>query len=110
MNLANMMKQAQQMQAKMAQLQDQAAQVEVTGTAGNGAVAIVMTGKGEARSVTLDPALCSADANGEDREMLQDLIVIALNDARAKADALMQDETQKLMGGLNLPAGLKLPF
>ncbi len=106
MNLAGMMKQAQQMQAKMAQLQDQAAQVEVTGTAGNGTVSIVMTGKGEARSVTLDVTLCTAD----DREMLQDLLVVAINDARSKADALMQGETQKLMGGLNLPAGLKLPF
>ena len=106
MNLAGMMKQAQQMQAKMAQLQDQAAQVEVTGTAGNGAVSLVMTGKGEARSVTLDATLCTAD----DREMLQDLLVVAINDARSKADALMQGETQKLMGGLNLPAGLKLPF
>ena len=105
-NLGQMMKQAQEMQAKMAELQARMAHVELTGTAGAGLVSITLNGKGEMRRVTIDPSLAKPD----EVEVLQDLIAAAANDARAKVEARMQEETQQLMGGLGLPPGLKLPF
>lgn len=105
-NLGNLMKQAQQMQTKMAEMQSKLAEMEVSGAAGGGMIQILVNGKGEMRKLKIDPTLCSAD----DVEVLEDLIVAAYNDARAKAEAAMQDEMQKITGGLNLPAGLKLPF
>lgn len=104
MNIALMMKQAQQMQGKMQDLQARLAATECEGTAGGGAVKIVMTGKGNANSIKIDPVAAS------DVEMLEDLIVAAINDAVAKKEALAEAETQKIMGGLNLPPGMKLPF
>lgn len=104
MNIAKMMQQAQAMQSKLADLQSQMASAEVTGTAGNGAVTVVMTGKHEVRKVTIDQSVM------DDKDMLEDLIVAAMNDARQKVEAATQSETEKLMGGMGLPAGLKLPF
>lgn len=108
MNIAQMMKQAQAMQSKLADLQSQMANAEVTGSAGNGAVTVTMTGKGEARKVSIDASVM------DDKDMLEDLLVAALNDARNKIDTATAAETEKLMGGLGLPgglpAGLKLPF
>lgn len=106
MNIAAMMKQAQQMQSKLAAMQETLAAQEFTGTAAGGKVAVTMTGKGEARKVKIDPSLCSAD----DVDMLEDLIAVAINDARTKIDEASAAETQKAMGGMSLPAGLKLPF
>jgi DNA-binding YbaB/EbfC family protein len=105
-NLGNLMKQAQQMQAKMADMQAKLGEMEVEGASGGGMVKVVVTGKGEARRVKIDPSLAVPD----DVEMLEDLIVAAFNDARGKADGMMQSEMSKLTAGLPLPPGMKLPF
>ncbi len=103
--LAGLMKQAQQMQANMKKAQAELATVEVEGQAGSGMVRVVMTCAREVRRIHLDPSLLS-----DDKEMLEDLIVAATNDAMKQAEA----ETQKKMGGftagLNLPPGMNLPF
>ena len=105
-NLGQMMKQAQEMQAKMAELQARMEHVELTGTAGAGLVSITLNGKGEIRRVNIDPSLAKPD----EVEVLEDLIAAAANDARAKVEARVQEETRQLMGGLALPPGLNLPF
>ncbi len=105
-NLGQMMKQAQEMQAKMAELQARMEHVELTGTAGAGLVSITLNGKGEMRRVSIDPSLAKPD----EVEVLEDLIAAAANDARAKVEARVQEETRQLMGGLGLPPGLNLPF
>lgn len=106
MNFAAMMKQAQQVQGKMQELQTRLAATECEGGAGGGAVKITLTGRGNATSVKID----SSVVNASEVEMLEDLIAAAINDAVAKKEALAQAETQKVMGGLNLPPGLNLPF
>lgn len=105
-NLGNLMKQAQMMQTKMAEMQAKLVDIETGGASGGGMVQAVVNGKGDLRKITIDPTLLAPD----DVEMLEDLIVAAVNDAKSKAEALAQAEMQKLTGGLNLPAGLKLPF
>ncbi len=105
-NLGQMMKQAQQMQAKMAELQEKLADAEMTGTAGGGMVQVTMNGKGELRAVKIDPGLLTPD----DVEVLEDLIVAAANDAKSKVEAEVAEEMQKLTGGIALPPGMKLPF
>ncbi|HMA50962.1 MAG TPA: YbaB/EbfC family nucleoid-associated protein [Magnetospirillaceae bacterium] len=105
-NLGNLMKQAQQMQAKMADMQAKMGEMEVEGASGGGMVKVVVTGKGEARRIKIDPSLVVPD----DVEMLEDLIIAAFNDARGKADSMMQSEMSKLTAGLPLPPGMKLPF
>jgi DNA-binding YbaB/EbfC family protein len=105
-NLGNLMKQAQQMQAKMADMQAKMGEIEVEGASGGGMVKVVITAKGEARRLKIDPSLVVPD----DVEMLEDLIVAAYNDARVKADGMMQSEMSKLTAGLPLPPGMKLPF
>lgn len=97
-----MMKQAMQLQSKMKALQDELAQVEVTGTSGGGLITAVMTAKMEVKSLKIDPSLIKSD----EAEVLEDLIVAALNDARRKAEAAMQDKMASLTGGLQLPPGL----
>jgi DNA-binding YbaB/EbfC family protein len=106
MNIAAMMKQAQAMQSKMQDVQARLAATEFTGTAGGGSVSITLTGKGEARAVKLDPAVVVA----AEKELLEDLILTAINDARSKSDAATAAEMKAVMGGLNLPPGLQLPF
>jgi hypothetical protein len=106
MNIQMMMQKAQAMQKKMEALQIELGQVEVEGSSGGGVVKVVITCKGEMRSLTIDPSIVKA----YEKDMLEDLIKAACNDARAKADQKMADETQKAMGDLGLPAGLKLPF
>ncbi len=106
MNFAQMMKQAQQVQSRLGDVQAKLAETEFTGTAGGGAVTIVLTGKGVAKSVKLDKSVVVAD----DSEMLEDLILAALNDAGAKKEAATAEAMKGAMGGLNLPAGLNLPF
>ncbi len=105
-NLGNLMKQAQEMQTKMQEMQDRLTEMEVTGAAGAGMVNVTLTGKGDVRKVNIDPSLFDS----EDAEVVEDLIVAAFNDARAKAEAHMQEEMAKVTGGLNLPPGMKLPF
>ena len=100
------MKQAQQMQSKMAEMQGKMELMEVSGASGGGMVQVLINGKGEMRKLKIDPSL--VDPN--DIEVLEDLIVAAFNDAKGKVEATMADEMQKLTGGLNLPAGFKMPF
>ncbi|MBI3507848.1 MAG: YbaB/EbfC family nucleoid-associated protein [Proteobacteria bacterium] len=105
-NLGALMKQAQQMQTKMAEMQEKLAALEVTGRSGGGMVETTMTGKGEVKRVKIDRSLVNAD----EVEVLEDLLVAALNDARAKADAESAEQMKEMTGGLNLPPGIKLPF
>ncbi len=105
-NLGQLMKQAREMQSKMAEMQQRLVDVEISGSAAAGMVTVVLNGKGEMRKVKIDPSLIVP----EDAEVLEDLIVAAQNDARAKVDAHMQEETSKMMGGVELPPGFKMPF
>ena len=105
MDLNELMKQAQQMQGKMAEMQEQAARAEVTGESGAGMVKVVMTGRHDVRKVTLDPSLMA-----EDKEFLEDLLAAAVNDAVRKVDAQTKSAMSKMAGGLNLPASFKMPF
>ena len=105
-NLGQMMKQAQEMQSKLAELQERLAQAEVTGSSGGGMVQVTLSGKGEMRALKIDPSL--VDPN--EVQILEDLIVAATNDAKAKVEQQTAEEMQKLTGGLNLPPGLQLPF
>ena len=106
MKLGQMMKQAQQVQAKMAEMQESLSDVEVSGGSGGGLVSVTLNGKGEMRAIKIDSSLASPD----DIEMLEDLVVAAFNDAKAKVEAHVQEEMAKVTGGLNLPAGMNLPF
>ena len=105
-NLGQMLKQAQAMQAKMAELQAQLDAVEITGSAGGDLVEVTLSGKGEMRRVRIDPSL----VQGSETEVIEDLVVAAHNDARAKVEARTAEEMAKITGGLDLPPGLKLPF
>ena len=105
-NIGNMLKQAQQMQTRMAEMQAKLEASEVEGQAGAGMVKVKLTGKGELRRIAIDPTLMTA----EDREVLEDLIIAAHGDAKQKVEAMMAEEMQKATAGMNLPAGLKLPF
>ena len=105
-NLGQMMKQAQAMQAKMQEMQAALERTEVTGVSGGGMVSVVVTGNGEMRRIKIDPKLL--DPN--DVAILEDLIVAASNDARAKVEQQTQAEMAKVTGGLQLPPGFKLPF
>ena len=103
--MGNLMKQAQQMQEQMQKAQQELATMEVTGEAGGGMVRVTMTGRHDVRRVAIDPTLMSAD-----REMLEDLIAAAINDAVHKIEAGTKDKFSGMTDGLNLPAGFKLPF
>lgn len=105
-NLGQLMKQAQQMQQKMAELQAQLEAVEMTGAAGGGIVQLTLNGKGEVKRLKIDKAA----VDPAEVEVLEDLIVAAFNDAKAKVNANNETEMQKLTGGLALPGGFKLPF
>jgi nucleoid-associated protein EbfC len=105
-NLGNMLKEAQKLQSRMAEMQAKLDTIEVAGAAGGGMVSVTLNGKGEMRKVKIDPSLVEP---GE-IEILEDLVVAAFNDAKTKVEAHVQDEMSKLTGGMNLPAGLKLPF
>jgi DNA-binding YbaB/EbfC family protein len=105
-NLGNMLKEAQKLQSRMAEMQAKLAEVEVSGTAGGGMVAVTLNGKGEMRKVKIDRTLVDPD----EIEILEDLIVAANNDAKVKVESYVQEEMGKLTGGMSLPGGLKLPF
>lgn len=103
-DLMGLMKQAQQMQEKMADVQAELELVEVEGQAGGGAVRIVMTAKGQIKSVAIDPSLMVPD----EKEIVEDLVVAAANDARGKAERTMQERMAEITKGLPLPPGMKL--
>ena len=103
--LGNLMRQAQQMQETMKKAQAELAQLEVTGESGAGMVKGTLNGHHEAKKVTIEPKLLS-----EDKDMLEDLLVAAVNDAVRKIAARSQEKSSGLMSGLNLPPGVKLPF
>lgn len=103
-NIGQMMKQAQMMQENMRRMQEQLGSVEVEGQSGSGMVKVSMTCKHEMRRVSIDPSLTA------DREMLEDLLVAAFNDAARKVEATVQEKMGALTAGMGLPAGLKLPF
>jgi len=105
-NLGQLMKQAQAMQAKMAEMQAQLEAVEMTGMAGGGMVELTLNGKGDIKRVKIDKAV----VDPAETEVLEDLIVAAFNDARQKVNAHAESEMQKLTGGLALPGGMKLRF
>ena len=105
-NLGNMLKEAQKLQSRMAEMQEKLAEAELSGSSGGGMVAITLNGKGEMRKVKIDPSL----AEPAETEILEDLIVAAFNDAKAKVEAHVQEEMGKLTGGMALPPGMKLPF
>jgi nucleoid-associated protein EbfC len=103
--LSGLMKQAQKMQENMQKMQEELANMEVTGEAGGGLVQIVMTGRHDVRRVSIDSSLM-----GDDKEMLEDLMAAAVNDAVRKIEKTNQDKLSGLTGGLDLPSGFKMPF
>lgn len=103
--LGGLMKQAQQLQENMQKAQEELARMEVTGQAGGGMVSVVMTGRHEVRRVSIDPKLM-----GDDREMLEDLVAAAVNDAVNRIEAASRERFAGLTSGMQLPAGMKLPF
>ncbi|MFI5020836.1 MAG: YbaB/EbfC family nucleoid-associated protein [Alphaproteobacteria bacterium] len=105
-NLGQLMKQAQEMQNRMQEMQQKLAEIELEGTSAGGMVKVTVNGRSEMRRVKIDPAL----VDPKEVEVLEDLVVAAFNDAKAKVEARVAEEMQKLTGGLPLPPGLKLPF
>ncbi|MCK5934688.1 MAG: YbaB/EbfC family nucleoid-associated protein [Fulvimarina manganoxydans] len=105
-DLMNMMKQAKAMQEKMAGLQEEMAELTASGQSGGGLVTVTLSGKGEMTSLSIDPSLIKSD----EADILEDLVVAAHNDAKGKLELAMQEKTQALTAGLNLPAGMKFPF
>jgi DNA-binding YbaB/EbfC family protein len=106
MNIQKMMKQAQDMQGKMQEVQERVGEMSAEGSAGGGLVKVVMSCKGMVQSLNVDSSLIKED----EAEIMEDLIVAALNDARVKSDTIMAEETQKAMQEMGLPPGLELPF
>ncbi len=100
------MKQVQDMQTRMAEMQEKLAEIEIAGNAGAGMVQATLNGKSELKRIKIDPSLM----NPSETEVLEDLIVAAVNDARGRVEKHAQDEMSKLTGGLPLPPGFKLPF
>jgi DNA-binding YbaB/EbfC family protein len=106
MNIQKMLKQAQQMQAKLAEVQDKLADEEAEGSAGGGMVKIILNGKTEMKKITIDASLLNKD----EKEMLEDLILAAFNDAKKKIDDNTSTQMRSITGGMQLPPGIKLPF
>ncbi len=104
-DINDLMKQAQQMQAKMQQMQEEIANAEVEGQSGAGMVKVVMTGRHDVRKVTIDPSLLS-----EDKEILEDLLAAAVNDAVRRIEEQNRERMSNLAGGLQMPPGFKMPF
>lgn len=101
----NIMKQAQQMQEKLQKAQEEIANTEVTGEAGAGLVKVTMTGRHDVKRIEIDPQLM-----GDDREMLEDLLAAAINDANRRVESMTEEKMSGLTAGMGLPAGMKLPF
>lgn len=105
-NMGQMMKQVQDMQSKMNQMQARLGETETTGQAGGDLVIATMNGKGDLKKIKID----AKAVDPSDIDMLEDLVLAAVADAKAKIDAMIAQETEKAMGGLKLPPGMKLPF
>ena len=105
-NIDNMMKQAQQLQKKMSEAQEKLNSIEVEGFSGGGMVKVVSTAKGEIKRISIDDSLMKQ----EDKEITEDLIVAAVNDAKQKGETAAQEEMKSVTGGIPLPPGMKLPF
>lgn len=105
-DMAKMMKQAQEVQAKMAQVQDDLNALTVEGVSGAGLVKATATAKGELKGLDIDPSIF----NGDDKEVVEDLILAAIKDAQSKASERSQEEMAKITEGLGLPPGMNLPF
>ncbi|MCW9034525.1 MAG: YbaB/EbfC family nucleoid-associated protein [Alphaproteobacteria bacterium] len=105
-NLGSMMKQAQKMQENMQKMQAELENMEVDGSAGGGMVKVTLTGKGRATNIKIDPSMIGPD----DVEMLEDLLVAAINDAKDKAEVMVKEKMSEMTGGLQLPPGMELPF
>jgi len=103
--IGNLMKQAQAMQENMKKLQEQLDAMEIEGQAGSGLVKVIMTGRHEVKRVTIDPKLLA-----DEKEMLEDLVTAAFNEAARKVDATTQEKMAAATAGLPLPPGMKLPF
>ena len=105
-NIGNMMKQAQQLQKKMAEAQEKLNAIEVEGSSGGGMVKVIATAKGDIKRIMIDDSLMSK----EEKEMTEDLIVAAINDAKQKGEEASQEEMKSVTGGIPLPPGMKMPF
>jgi len=105
MDINNLMKQAQQMQEKMAKMQEKASNAEVTGESGAGMVQVVMTGRHDVKKVTIDPSLLT-----EEKDFLEDLLAAAVNDAVRKVESETKSAMKSMTGGMDLPPGFKMPF
>ncbi|MCV0395035.1 MAG: YbaB/EbfC family nucleoid-associated protein [Rhizobiaceae bacterium] len=105
-DLMSLMGKAREMQAKFQEMQEEIASMEVSGQSGGGLVSVTLTGKGEMKSLKIDPSLFRED----DVEILEDLILAAHNEAKAKAETAMQEKTRELTAGMPIPPGMKLPF
>ena len=105
-NLGQMMKQAQELQSRMNEMQAKLDQIEITGASGGGMVQVTLNGKREMKGLKIDKSL----ADPEEVEVLEDLVIAAFNDASSKVEAKLAEEMGKLTGGLKLPPGMKLPF
>jgi DNA-binding YbaB/EbfC family protein len=105
-DILDMMKKAQAVQARLQEAQEELARLDVDGQSGGGMVRVTLTGKGEMKAVAIDPSLLSPG----DKEMVEDLILAAYADAKSKADRLAAEKMQSLTAGLPLPPGMKLPF
>ena len=105
-NFSDMMKKAQEMQKKMQEIQDSLSNLEVEGASGGGMVKIIMNCKNEVKKIDIDSSIIKND----EKEVMEDLIIAALNDAKSKAEEKSQEEMKKLTGGLGLPPGMKMPF
>ena len=105
-NIGNMMKQAQQLQKKMADAQEKLNSIEVEGISGGGLVKVVSTAKGEIKRIKIDESILKP----EEKEIVEDLLVAAINDAKQKGETATQEEMKNVTGGLPLPPGMKLPF
>jgi nucleoid-associated protein EbfC len=106
MNIGQIMKQVQDMQSRMQVMQGELQNIEMNGEAGGGMVKVLMNGKGELKKIAIDPSLL----NPAEIDVLEDLIIAACQAAKTKAEAYVASETEKMMGGLPLPSGMKLPF
>ena len=105
-DLMGMMKQAKELQDRMQRLQDEVTALTIEGTAGGGLIKVTVNGKSEMKNIKIDPSLLKPD----EAEILEDLIVAAINDARIKAEAKLAEKMRELTGGISLPPGMKLPF
>jgi len=105
-NIGNMMKQAQELQKKMSEAQEKLKSIEVEGSSGGGLVKVLSSAKGEIKKISIDDSLMKK----EEKEITEDLILAAINDAKEKAEIAAQEEMKNITGGLALPPGMKLPF